>query len=222
MAIAGCTESGANEAPEAALELTRDSAFAGEEMTFDAQGSQDPDGEIARWVFDFGDGTTMEVDAEDDARVKHAYAEGGVYDVTLTVFDDGKDGAGALSDTTGTKAVVHESTSFAGEALYAVPLQNQSRAADVEFDVKPEATDFEIDLELSSAIPAGASEIRVRLIAPDGAALLDEVVSVPAGGMQSFAYDGALEDAGNHTLRLTAESGAVIADGQIRVYYAGE
>lgn len=220
MAIAGCTESGDNEAPVAELEATHDTAFTGEDMTFDAQGSHDPDGQVTRWVFDFGDGTTMEVDSEDQARVKHVYDKGGVYDVTVTVFDDGKAGEGALTDTTAVQAVVNDRYQFADAAVYAVPLQNQSRAADRSFDVQPDATDFEIDLELTSAIPAGSSEIRVRLIGPGGEVLLDETVTVPAGGMQSYAYDGAIEEAGNHTLRLTAESGAAIADGEIRVYYA--
>lgn len=52
----------------------------------DASASSDPDGTIARYDWDFGDGATA-VDA--GATVSHTYAAAGSYPVTLTVTDDG-------------------------------------------------------------------------------------------------------------------------------------
>ncbi len=54
------------------------------DCTFDGSGSSDPDGTIASYAWDFGDG-----DAGTGANPTHTYAAGGTYDVTLTVTDDG-------------------------------------------------------------------------------------------------------------------------------------
>ncbi len=50
---------------------------------FDASASQDPDGSIASYVWDFGDGNTGT-----GATPTHTFAAGGTYDVALTVTDD--------------------------------------------------------------------------------------------------------------------------------------
>ena len=55
-------------------------------VTFDASESYDPDGEIAEYVWDFGDGTTAT-----GRRVEHVFPQRRQYQVTLTVIDD--DGA---------------------------------------------------------------------------------------------------------------------------------
>ncbi len=55
----------------------------GQEITFDGSGSYDPDGSIVSYTWDFGDGTTAT-----GQTVTHAYADNGVYTVTLTVKDN--------------------------------------------------------------------------------------------------------------------------------------
>ena len=62
--------------------------FSCEELNciFEAGSSMDPDGNIASWSWDFGDGG-----AEIGASVSHSYASGGTFKVELTVEDD--DGA---------------------------------------------------------------------------------------------------------------------------------
>ena len=52
-------------------------------LRFDASASSDPDGEIIRYEWDFGDGNTAEGQV-----VTHRYANPGVYQVSLTVFDN--------------------------------------------------------------------------------------------------------------------------------------
>lgn len=58
--------------------------------TFDAGGSGDPDGSVASYTWDFGDGQT---DTTTGANPSHAYQSAGSYVVTLTVTDnDGGEG----------------------------------------------------------------------------------------------------------------------------------
>ena len=55
----------------------------GESLTFDAAGSQDPDGALTQYQWDFGDGGQAT-----GVQVAHAYAQPGTYEVRLRVRDD--------------------------------------------------------------------------------------------------------------------------------------
>jgi PKD repeat protein len=65
-----------------------------EPVAFDGSSSSDPDGSIVAWDWDFGDGNTGTGEMP-----THSYAEGGTYNVTLTVTDDmgAQDSAGATA-----------------------------------------------------------------------------------------------------------------------------
>lgn len=60
-------------------------AVAGSPESFDASASSDPDSPIARYVWDFGDGTPA---ADAGPKPSHTYAAAGTYTVRLTLFDD--------------------------------------------------------------------------------------------------------------------------------------
>jgi len=55
------------------------------EVTFNASSSQDSDGYIVSYMWDFGDGNVTTVE---DPVVNHTYAASGIYNVTLTVTDN--------------------------------------------------------------------------------------------------------------------------------------
>jgi chitinase len=57
----------------------------GAPLTFDGTASDDPDGDIVRYDWDFGDGTTV---TDAGPAPDHTYAEDGRYRVTLTVTDN--------------------------------------------------------------------------------------------------------------------------------------
>ncbi len=58
-------------------------ACTGDEISFDASGTNDPDGDDLTYTWDFGDGTSGQ-----GANVTHAYNKGGNYSVSLTVDDN--------------------------------------------------------------------------------------------------------------------------------------
>jgi peptide/nickel transport system substrate-binding protein len=72
-----------NKPPVALASSTETIAQVGDSLTFSATDSSDPDGEIATWEWDFGDGTT-----DSGETVTHEYDEPGRYIVVLTVTDD--------------------------------------------------------------------------------------------------------------------------------------
>ncbi|MCW4034587.1 MAG: PKD domain-containing protein, partial [Candidatus Bathyarchaeota archaeon] len=71
-----------NAVPVASFECDVTAPVAGDEIVFD-ESSQDQDGTIVSWSWDFGDGTTSH-----DQNPSHTYEEAGTYTVTLTVIDD--------------------------------------------------------------------------------------------------------------------------------------
>ena len=77
------TETQANQPPNALFNATPESGTAPLTVLFDAGASNDPDGEIVNYEWDFGDGTTAT-----GVSFSHTYNNMGAYTVRLTVTDD--------------------------------------------------------------------------------------------------------------------------------------
>jgi PKD repeat protein len=73
-----------DDAPTAAPSLTTPGPVAGAAVSFDGSASSDPDGSIASYSWNFGDGSP----AGSGVRPSHTYAAGGTYALTLTVTDN--------------------------------------------------------------------------------------------------------------------------------------
>src|SRR5690606_18228457 len=85
-----------NQPPTAAFTVTPETGDAPLEVTLDASASSDPDGSIASYAWDLGDGTI-----QTGAQTTHTYELVGEYVITLEVTDD----AGATTTATGTVRV---------------------------------------------------------------------------------------------------------------------
>lgn len=72
-----------NQPPVGVISATA-TASVSQTIRFDGSGSFDPDGQIVRYDWDFGDGTVAS-----GMTVTHVYTQAGVYQVALTVIDDG-------------------------------------------------------------------------------------------------------------------------------------
>ena len=88
-----------NEAPIASFTCSPEIPFVDQNITFDASSSYDPDGEIVKYEWDFGDASTAQ-----GKSVTHSYNQPGDYEVTLIITDD----KGAQSSTSMTITVLEE------------------------------------------------------------------------------------------------------------------
>ncbi len=86
-----------NKPPTARAQVEPRQTLAGLPISFDASASSDPDGQIIRYLWNFGDGTSS-AKAQDE----HAYSRPGTYSVILTVTDNGEmDATSIVSVTVG-------------------------------------------------------------------------------------------------------------------------
>jgi 6-phosphogluconolactonase (cycloisomerase 2 family) len=74
-----------NQGPAAGFSTGLTTSLDGRSVTFDASASTDADGHVARYQWDFGDGTTQTTDIP---QTTHAYPHAGTFQATLTVTDN--------------------------------------------------------------------------------------------------------------------------------------
>ena len=106
----------ANEPPTASLAFAPESPVMGEAVRFDASGSQDPDGDIAKYEWDWTNDGSFDYESE-EPQARHPYGSPGEYTVRLRVTDDQGATAEAVVTVTvaeGLKAGAAVSTDFQG------------------------------------------------------------------------------------------------------------
>jgi PKD repeat protein len=80
---------GSNRAPNGGFTISQNPAKTNTSITFDASGSHDPDGTIAKYEWDLDGNGTFETNTGTKAAVTHSYSAEGEYTVRLRVTDNG-------------------------------------------------------------------------------------------------------------------------------------
>jgi PKD repeat protein len=139
-----------NEEPTAAFDASPTDPNVGEDVTFDASASEDSDGSIESYEWDFGDGETATGE-----QVTHAFDDAGDYDVELEVEDD--DG---VTDTVTETITVSEAPNEGPTAAFDASPADPEVGEDVTLDASDsDDSDGEIDsYEWTITPPGGESE----------------------------------------------------------------
>lgn len=106
----------------------QDKVITSSELKLDGTGSQDSDGKITRYEWDFGDGRKS-----DSASTTHVFKEPGVYEVTLRVKDD-TETENSSNETTIQVIVNQKPVADAGPDMIAAPNQELFFSGERSFD----------------------------------------------------------------------------------------
>ncbi len=121
---------GGNEAPIAAFTITPDSVSGSTAMLFDASMSEDPDGKVLGYQWDFGDGATGS-----GMRVSHEFPGPGAYPVRLTAWDDAGKAGSTMSQvfvgsTDGLPVASFTASSLSGTAPLSITVDGRASRDD--------------------------------------------------------------------------------------------
>ncbi len=158
--------------PNASFKVSPNQVQAGVATTIDASGSLDPDGTIASFSWNFGDGGTGT-----GVNTTHEYGSAGTYAITLTITDDD----GATGSTARTVYVT------AGP-----PPANVVVSGRVTFERVPFSSSLGNGLEFLDTAEMPAREIDVELMPAAGGAIID-VTSTDQNGNYSFGAPGLID-----------------------------
>ncbi|GJQ62206.1 MAG: hypothetical protein SCALA702_12590 [Melioribacteraceae bacterium] len=112
----------------------------GNEISFDGSNSFDTDGQIVRYVWEFGDGNSAE-----GVSVKHSYAKAGQYSVKLKVYDDSNHES--AFDVDGKVITVNSPpVPFAGTDIVAAPGNKVVISGDGSYDIDGKITEYNWEL----------------------------------------------------------------------------
>ena len=158
---------GTNTPPTAAISASPSCGQAAVPVSFSAAGSNDPDGSITSYSWNFGDNTTAT-----GAQVTHAFASAGTFRVTLTVTDNrGAQGAASIDVTT-----------ISGPLPSSVAVSGT-----VSFERVPFSGTLGSGLDYTRTFEAPAREVEVELLRASDQSVLQTTVTNTNGQYQFAA-----------------------------------
>lgn len=207
-----------NLAPVAILDVDATTVHVNDIITFDGNASEDPDGEIDFYIWDFGDGNRME--SPNASYVEHSYAYGGDYLVNFTVQDNDES---PKRNSTHAKIHVIPQDYYRDGTMWVVAQQEAYNNQSTNFPVEDEAIKVNISLTIiGMSFDSGldAAEFEVFVYNPYSALLDSEEVSVT--GQETVTFDFEEKDLnvkGDYTLEVSCSSGGGGISYEIEVFY---
>jgi hypothetical protein len=207
-----------NEAPIAKLIVSATTVHVDDIITFDGNTSEDPDGEIDFYIWDFGDGNRME--SPNASYVEHSYSYGGDYLVNFTVQDN--DESPKRNSTHVSIHVIPRNHADSG-TMWVIAQQEAYNNESVSFPVEDEAIKVNISLTLRGVKIEGgveAAEFEIFVYNPYSALMDYEEITVTGQDTVTFDFDkNDLKVSGDYTLEVSCGSGVGLINYDIEVLY---
>ncbi|MBC7080661.1 MAG: PKD domain-containing protein [Thermoplasmatales archaeon] len=137
--------------------------------------SYDLDGSIKIWEWDFGDGTNISGGKEEHKNPKHSYRRNGIFNVTLTVYDDDY-----AKNTTIKQITVNDFSSPSIENLFAYP--------------NPQEVGEEVNISCNIFDDVEVVEAKINITFPNGGYINESMLSG-----EKYYYKIQCHQPGNHT-----------------------
>jgi PKD repeat protein len=161
-----------DELPTAAFSVPTATPAAGEATSFDGTASTDPDGSVASYSWDFGDGST----AGSGESASHAYATAGTYTVTLTVTD-----SAGLTASVSRQVTVDEPPTAAFAMITPTPVPRRATAFNASASIDPDGSIGSYSWDFGDGSAPGSGAIASHTYAVPGAYTVMLTVTDSAG-----------------------------------------
>ncbi|MGH7601195.1 MAG: PKD domain-containing protein, partial [bacterium] len=160
---------GGNQAPIARAQIAPNPAPVNQNVTFDASTSSDPDGQIAQYSWNFGDGATST-----QKTATHAYAQAGTYTYRLTVTDN----AGATGQASGQITVTAGSSRLTVSPVSGVVAPGGAQTITVTFDAQG-LTEGNYQGQINIVSNGGNSVLPVRIVVSSSVKVDEQQTELP-------------------------------------------
>ncbi|MBC7128183.1 MAG: PKD domain-containing protein [Thermoplasmatales archaeon] len=166
--------------PFANFTFQPENPIVGEEVSF-YDLSSDADGSIKIWEWDFGDGTNLSGGKEEHKNPKHVYRRNGIFNITLTVYDDDY-----AKNTTSKQIEVID--------IYPPSIENLS------VHPNPQEIGNEVNISCDIFDDVEVSEARIIITMPNGSQINESMLLA-----EKYYYKIQCNQEGNHTFFIFAK-----------------
>ena len=175
---------------------------AGTNLTLDASASSSPNGAITNYSWDFGDGTS---ETGENDTVRHSWATGGWFNVTLTVSDS----AGESAELVMQLRVIPEDFQVDYSDGQAIIISN----SDDQYDFPVEVFLDGIYLNLTVSCNTGSMSYELKVLDASGAELWAESGALGGGDSENHPVAVFGNATGDYTITIQVDNGGITPTG---------
>ncbi len=175
---------------------------AGTNLTLDASSSSSPNGAITNYSWDFGDGTS---ETGENDTVRHSWATGDWFNVTLTVSDS----AGESAELVMQLRVIPENFQIDYSGSQAIIISN----SDDQYDFPVEVFLDGIYLNLTVSCNTGSMSYELKVLDASGAELWAESGALGGGDSENHPVAVSGNATGDYTITIQVDNGGITPTG---------